>query len=259
MWFETLMDDCKKALHISTAYKGIFTPVFLKLAVGLIIGIIILVMGITMAITGGFVAYENGFTSLPVIMGFLGSIGLFVLIIFVVYSILWSLIEVGSIGLINAALDGQKPKKEHFFEAIKSYFGKTVLVKLILDLVIGISFPIWMTVILIYLATIGVLTGGWGMILLTGLLSAVFVAWPIAVVNGKKSGFDAVKEGFRFAKVNMKYLILLIAGISLISNYLVTSIGLLGTILIGWLIGGICIIYSKLIIIMKYNEDQKLL
>lgn len=257
MWFEELMDDFKNAMLLSDKYKGMYVPVLFKLAMGIILGVLFIGSFIGM-LTGGILASEMVKEPFKFAVSMIGSMGVVFILMFIIYCILWSIIEIGTISLINAALIDEKPTKEHFLNGIKEFLGGTVITKVILDLVWFVTFPIWLTLFLIFMLTVGILTGGWGLILLGAAVSALFISWPIVIVNGNKRGLSAVKESIVFGRKNLKSMVVVIVFASLVSGYASSMFGPLVALIGAWLIGGAILIYSKIIIVMKYTRYKEL-
>lgn len=257
MWFEELMDDFKSALLLSGKYKGMYVPVFFKLAMGIILGVVFIGSFIGM-LTGGILASELMTEPFKVAMSVIGSMSVVIIIIMLIYCILWSIIEIGTISLINAALLDEKPSKEHFMNGIKNFLGGTVLTKIIIDLICLITFPIWMVLFIIFMLTVGILTGGWGLVLLGAVISALLISWPIVVVNGGKRGFGAIMESIDFGRKNLRSMVIVVVFASLVSGYASTILGPVAALIGAWLIGGAIMIYAKVIIVMKYTRYKEL-
>ena len=110
MWFNNLMDDLRSAFLVSNEYRGVFVPIFLKLAMNIVVGIVIIV-GVIASIAAGSFAGIAGAEPIEVAIGIIGPSALFVITGYILYVVLYSLIEVGSINVYKVALSGIKPVK----------------------------------------------------------------------------------------------------------------------------------------------------
>ncbi len=251
MWFEVLMDDFKRALFISSKYKGVFIPIFLKLAMYLIL-VVVIGIGIVISIASGIFAGVSKEEALKVILRFLVPTGFFLILGYVIYMILWSLIEVGSINLYYAAIIDEKPGKEHFFKGIKTYLGKVLSGKLLIHFVVLIVSPIWLALFILYFILVGIPTAGWGVVFLAVGIGAFFASWTIAIVHDDLGPIDGIKASFRLAKNHFKPLFIIILAVSMVTQYAVNLFGPIGLLLGGWFIGGILRTYFKIVIYLTY-------
>lgn len=258
MWFDTLMDDLKRALIVANQYKGVFVPVFLKLAMHLIIGMIV-VIGVITTITSGIFAGVNEVNAFEIALSFLVPIIVFLILGYIIYMVLWSLIEVGSINLYHAAINDEKPSKEHFFEGIKHYLGRVFGGKLLIHLVIMITAPVWMVLFVLFLILIGIPTAGWGAVFLSVAVGAFFASWTIAIVHDDLGVIDGIKASFRLAKNHFKTMFIIMLSISMVTQYAITLFGPIGIIIGGWFIGGVLSTYFKIAVYltyMRYDNEE---
>lgn len=255
MWFNNLMDDLKKAFLVSDEYRGIFVPVFLKLAMNVVVGLVVFAGIITSIITGSF-AGVKGAEPIEVALGIIAPSLLFLLIGYILYLILSSLIEVGSINLYRVALSGVKPNKSDFTDVIKSYIGKVISGKLLIHFLSLILLPVIIVLYLIYALLIGTLTGGWALIFLSVIINMYFATWTIAIVNDNLGATSSIKRSFKFAKVHFKTMFVLILSSLMIIQYCVTILGPFGAIFVGWFIGGVLRTYFKLATYITYLRYQ---
>ncbi|MGB3366599.1 MAG: hypothetical protein WBA54_03845 [Acidaminobacteraceae bacterium] len=251
MWFNNLMDDLRKAFLVSNEYRGIFVPIFLKLAMNIVVGIVI-VVGVITSIAAGSFAGIAGANPIEVAIGIIGPTALFILTGYVLYIVLYSLIEVGSINLYKVALSGQKPVKADFTDVIKSYIGKVISGKLLIHFLVVILSPIIIILYLIYVVLIGTLTGGWALILLSVIIDMYFATWTIAIVNDGLGVSSAIGKSFRFAKAHHKAMFILILSLVMVTQYAVTIFGPLGAVFLGWFIGGVLRTYFKMGVYITY-------
>lgn len=255
MWFDNLMDDFKHSLLLCRQYKAVFVPIFLRLAMHILLGILIF-LGAFMSLASG--AFQGLFHAKTFevfarsLFATLTPIGITLVLTYIAYLLLWSLIEVGGISLIKSAIQGIQPSKKIFLEGIKVYVGKVFSGKLIIHLLVLIFAPVWFLLGLAYMILIGIPTGGWGSVFLASLLGALFLTWTTAIVEDNLGAFQGIKASFRLAKNHMQPVLL----ISLLSFFLVGYFSmLLGPIVFffaGWFLGGIIGTFLKVSIYLTY-------
>jgi len=259
MWFDNLMDDCKNGLLIADKHKGVFVPIFLRLAMNIIIGVVTVISVIAMIAGGTFAGIADA-EPFKIVMSVLVSGGILMLIGYIVYLLLWGLIEVGSINLYRAALNDEKPTKAHFFGGIKSYIGKVFAGKLLIHFVCIIASPILIALYLIFLVLVGIPTGGWGAVFLSVAIGVYFATWTIAIVHDNLSAVQGIKTSFRLARQRFKPLFVIILTSLMIIQFSVSLIGPLGTFFAGWLISGVLGTYFRIVIYMtymRYSDNEK--
>lgn len=252
MWFDKIMDDLKETLRISNKNKGIFIPIFIKLALtilfGVATGIITFVSVITL--TQNRYRYSNHF--FKILPSFLIFLGIFILI----YMVLNTLIEVGSINLYKVASEGIKPTTSHFIEGIKKYFLKIFGGSIFIGIITLIISPILFALFILYAILIGVLTAGWGMTFLSTIIMVFFLPWPIIVIVDDISPIKAIMKSFKFAKKNFLALFLALLGYVVINRYMVAGFGMLVTVICGWFISGVITTYFKLFVLLFYKRER---
>ncbi len=259
MWFDNLMDDFKRSLLLINKFRGVFVPVFLRLAMHIIVGLVILAGVITTIASGVFSGLaEEEFVR--VIFGILAPISITIVLTYIVYIVLWSLIEVGSISLYGAAIRDEKPNKEHFMHGVKKYLGKVFSGKLLLHFLAVVSTPIWFFIFLVYLIIVGIPTGGWGAIFLGAWIGALFLAWTTAIVHDDLGAIEGFKAGFRLARKHMKPLFLISLGSFFLVGYFSMILGPIAFFFAGWLFGGIVRTFFKVTVYLTYirysDSDQ---
>lgn len=251
MWFDDLMNDFKQALAVTSQHKGVFVPILLKFVMHVIVGVLI-VIGIFTTITSGVLASVNEADILDTVFSILTTASIFLIVSYLIYLVLWALIEVGSINLYRAAINDEKPSKDHFFEGIRTYLGKVFAGKLLIHFIFLVTSPIWMVLFVIYLIVIGIPTAGWGVLLLTVTIGAYFASWTIAIVHDDLDVVGGIIASFRLAKNHYKTLFLIMLSTTMITQYAITLLGPLGLVLGGWLIGGVLRTYFKIVIYLTY-------
>ena len=258
MWFNNLMDDLKKAFLVSNEYRGVFVPVFLKLAMNIIVGILIVVGIITSMVSGAF-AGADGASPIEVATKIIGPALFYIGFAYLIYIILASLIEVGSINIYKVAIDGRRPEKSDFTGVIKNYIARVISGKLLIHFLVLILLPIIIVVYVIYMILIGIITSGWGLIALSVIIDMYFAVWTIAIVNDDMTVIKSLKHSFRFARRNFKTMFVLLLSSFMIIQYTVTILGPFGAFFVGWFIGGVLRTFFKIatyITYLRYNEVQ---
>ncbi|QRN86720.1 hypothetical protein JR334_05825 [Clostridia bacterium] len=255
MWFDNLMDDFKQSLLTCHQYKAVFVPVFLRLAMHIVLGILMVIGLVTSLASGTFRGLFHAKTFDVFVRSLLGTfrpIGFSIVLVYIVYLVLWSMIEVGSISLIKTAIQGIKPSKKHFIGGIRVYMGKVFSGKLIIHLLVLLSTPIWFLAGLLYFILIAIPTGGWGSLFLATFLGALFLTWTTAIVEDDLGTFEGIKASLRLAKNHMQPVFL----ISLLSFFLIGYFSMiLGPMVFffaGWFLGGIIRILLKVATYLTY-------
>ena len=251
MWFNNLMDDLKKAFLVSNEYRAVFIPIFLKLAMNIVVGIVI-IAGIIISISTSTLSMIRVSEPINVLISAVSASAIFILAGYILYIVLYSLIEVASINVYKVALSGQKPVKSDFTDVIKSYIGKVISGKLLIHFLSFVLSPIIVLLGLLYFLSFGILTAGWGVILLVVLVDMYFATWTIAIVNDNLGVWAAIVKSFKFARTHFKTMFILILSSIMVTQYTVTIFGPLGAFLLGWFIGGVLRTYFKISIYISY-------
>lgn len=256
MWFDEIMDDCKNALRIAHKNKGIFIPLFVKLGLNILLIILAFVL-----VVGNIVRIANlsmrGMEDLNII---LRQIPLFLVagvIIYLIYLLGDSLIEVGSINLLKVAANEEKPRFSYFLEGVKSYFLKVLGGKLLILLIFLVLSPIIILLYVLYTAIIGTLSGGWGLIFLGVLIAVYFASWTTAIVVDNLSPTRAIGISFKLGKKYFPGLFVIMLSSTLIGSYISMVFGPFVALLGGWFIGGVILTYFKLMVLLVYNRKKE--
>lgn len=256
MWFDEIMDDCKNALRVSHNNKKIFIPIFIKL--GLNILLIILAFAL---VIGNIVRIANlsmrGMEDLNILLRQLPLFLIAGVIIYLIYLLGDSLIEVGSINLLKVAVNEEKPGFSYFLEGIRRYFLKVLGGKLIILLIFLVLSPIIILLYLLYTAIIGTLSGGWGVIFLGVLVAVYFASWTTAIVVDNLSPTRAIGLSFKLGKRYFPGLFIIMLSSTLISSYISMVFGPFVALLGGWFIGGVILTYFKLVVLLIYNRKKQ--
>jgi len=261
MWFDYLMDDCKESYDVSQSYHGVYFPVFLKLIMGLIMGAFFIGSIATVVLGGAFANFETmgGYEVATLI---LKSVGLLGVLAYVLYMLLWGLIEVGSINMIHAAFNDEKPTQKVFLNGIGSYLAKVTLGKLLIHVVVLVLSPIFLIAFLVYAVIIGIPTAGYGVVFLFVAIGVYFATWTIAIVLDDMDITEGIGESIRIGRNHFKPLFVIVLSTGLISSQVAMIFGPLGAVLAGWFLGGLVGIFFKMVTYktyMRYTRDGNLI
>jgi len=251
MWFDSIMDDFKNALFIVNKHKGVFVPIFLRLIMHIVIGII-LVVGTIITITSGIFAGISEAETFELIMRIAVPASLVILMSYIIYIVLWGLIEVGSINLFRAAINDETPTKNHFFIGIKKYLKHVFTGKLLIHFLMMITSPIWLLLYGLYFIFVGIPTGGWGLLFFAIVISSYFATWTIAIVHNDLGPIKAIKQSFSIARHHFKPLFLILLTTVMMTQYAIALFGPVGMILAGWFLGGVFRTYFNVVIYLTY-------
>lgn len=256
MWFDEIMDDCKNALRIANNNKGIFVPIFIKLGLNILLFVITFAFLIGYVVRIANISYDS-INSLGILFNEIPIVLIIGIIIYMIYLLGASLIEVGAINLLKIAVEGNKPKSSHFFEGIKTYFPKVLGGNLIIFLIVLVLSPVIIGLYLLYTVLIGTLTAGWGITFLSVFIGVYFTSWTTAVVVDNLSPIKAIGISFKLGKRYFWGLFIIILSSILISRYIAVVFGPLVALLGGWFIAGVILTYFKLVVLMVYNRKRE--
>lgn len=259
MWFDYLMDDCKESYDVSQAYHGVYFPVFLKLIMGLVMGAFLIGSIVTLVVGGALSNFEmmDGF---EIAMHLLKSVGLMGLLAYLLYMVLWGLIEVGTINMIKAAFNDEKPNQAIFLDGIRSYLAKVSLGKLLIQVVVLVLSPVLFIGFILYALLIGIPTAGYGVIFLFVAIGAYFATWTIAIVVDDMDITEGIGTSIRLGRNHFKPLFLIVLATSTISSQVVMLFGPLGAVFAGWFLGGVVGIFFKMVTYktyLRYNNEKQ--
>ncbi|MFZ5351335.1 MAG: hypothetical protein ACOZCL_01285 [Bacillota bacterium] len=256
MWFDEIMDDCKEAILTVRKHKGIFVPIFIKLALSIALVIYVIIMAFTVAgVTA--INFSDGFDEVTQLIGLLAPFAVIIFISYLIIVVFNCLMEVGSLNLYKAALSDTKPTASIFLEGIKRYFFRVFGGTLLIHLITLILSPLLIALFFIYLFTVGILSSGWGMIFFTVFFGVYFSVWTSIAVIEDMPAIEAIKAGFRLGKRKFKSFFFIILSFTILLNYGVVAFGLPVTILGGWFIAGIINTYFRVVIMKMYNRYKE--
>lgn len=250
--FNYLMDDMKSSLKAVMGNKKIFLPILIYNVI-LIIGVILIaalvIISFIKPVSDMIEGNPSFFSFLPLIIT--------LLILGIIVNIFIVLFDTGLNYLIIGLLDGKQPSFNYFMEGIRKY-GLTIIgTKIGIFFIALLSTIIWLSAYILYLVTVGVLTGGYGVIFLTAAINAFFGLWIFIVMLEDSAGFEALFKGFRFTKSHF-WLMFLIAYIEYaLSVYLPGLLGIFGAAITVIFIGYSVKIVFRMIMIKTYMRHRE--
>lgn len=252
MWFDELMDDCKRGLTLVTANFWIALPYVIHAAISFVLMILMVIFSAFYILYAGFSFDLNqGINWLLFFAVGLGTVALAAL----VASTLSALVEAGSINLFAAVADGAKPSARLFWSGVRTFFFPMWGMTLFLGLMCLLLSPIIIVLLALAMAA-GVLSGGWALFALGAIASVFFGAWPVALVMDKKGAFSALGAGFRLGKGYFWGMFLLFLAFALISQHLAVAFGPVIAILGGWILAMVAKAWLKMTIILIYQRKR---
>lgn len=248
--FELLMDDMKASLELVNQNKKIFIPALIANILFVVIMIVIMfasffaIFGVVLAATdSGRLAFI--------------SILIMIIIFFIlalVFAFAFLVIEVGIIQLVITVLDGSPVTKAAFFQGVKKYIVKVFFTNLLLSIIYVLGFIILLAPYLLYFFTVGILSGGWGMLVPGIVFSTLLGYWILILMNDEGGVFESIGKNIRFGKKHFKLMAFLLFLQTMISvNFPVQSglgLGGLTTIFISYALST----YFKMVILKTYRR-----
>lgn len=208
-WFNLLMDDFKKSLIHAKENQGIFLPALIQAGLSVVLGVIFVILIYVFVILGVMVTVIHSKHPFALGVGSLAIISVAV-IVFSLFSLAFSTVfQVGTIYLIKQSLQGKKPTKQNFITGVKTYFLNIFGTNLIFSLLVSLCFLILLVFILFYVLTVGILSAGWGILILPVLFNVFLGTWIIIAVEENCSGYVAIKKSIRIGKKQFKTFFLL--------------------------------------------------
>lgn len=256
MWFDEIMDDCNQALITANKYKNIFIPIFLKLALSVVIFGYVFVSFIAVIIKNSYI-FEYLYTDPSMIMKLFPTLIVNSIIIYLLVLVGFSILDVGSINMFKVALNDQKPKFKDFTAGIKNYFFKVILGKLFMHVLIIITLPVTVLLYIVYALIAGTLTAGWGLLFLGVFVSIFLGTWvPIIVIEGY-SPLKAIGKSIKLGAKYFKGLFIVLLASTLVSSYSTVIFGVLAAVLAGWFIAGVVSTYFNLVVMLVYYRNRE--
>lgn len=258
MWFDEIMDDCKRAMRLADNNKGIFAPIFIKLGLYILLGAIIFISVLRHLSISNYTTEFKGkfFQNNAAPSGFRYYV-ILGLIVYILYIAIASILEVGTINLIKTASYGIKLNAGHFIKGIKDYFLKVAAGKILINLVMLILSPAIIILLTLYSFTIGILTAGWGVILI-GVIYGIFLGtWTTAVVADDLNPLKAIKRSIVLGKRFFWPFFIVILASALIGSYIAGAFGAIVAIAAGWFLSGVVLTYFKIVIYFIYLRKKQ--
>jgi hypothetical protein len=252
MWFDQLMDDCKRGLALVVANIWISLPYVIHAVIVFVLSILVLLFAAFFILYAGFSFDLNqDINWLHFIAGGLGIIAVTALI----SSILKALVEAGSISLFAAVADGAKPSARLFWSGVRIFFLPVWGMRLFLGLMCLLISPLIIALLALAMVA-GVFSGGWAISAFGALVSVFLGAWPVALVLDKKGAFSALAAGFRLGKGYFWGMFLLFLAFALLTQQLAVAFGPFIAMAVGWALAMVAQAWLKMTIILIYKRKR---
>ncbi len=257
--FNILMDDTKEALNLSLENKGLFLPALIANIVVFVLGIFMVVF-IIASIVGSIGVLRNSAgigTKLAMVSGIIIAI----IVVLLIFTIIFMALDIGITGLVIDVVDGNKPTAATFFHAIKSNLLPVLLTNLGLLVLYFLGFILLLIPLVIYLLTVGILTGGWGMIFLSCVMQTLLGYWVLIKMEDQRGGFESIGVNIKFGRKHFWLMVLIFYMQLSFAAYLPGLLGLLGAALASFFISYVVVTFYKIILLKtyrRYREDLEL-
>lgn len=186
----SIFDYFKEAFRINRNNKIIYRPQFIFIGIRLLM---IIGMGLWVySWIEGINIYS--FNERDVLFFVLPYI-ITLIILLIAYGIISVIIEAGLYNMYKKAILFGKCEKSDFSEGVRKYFFKFLLGNIIIALA-------WLVISPIYLIT-GTITLSIGFSLIPLLVDIFLTMWKISLVMNDSKLFDAFKDSFKFARLNL--------------------------------------------------------
>ncbi len=258
MWFDEIMDDSKQALKIANKFKAIFIPIFINLGLLIAFGIYCLISGIVL-FRNISTTIRSGFRDFDIITSILPSTIIIFIFTYILIIVFTSIMKAGTISLYKSAIKGIKPSSSNFFDGIKKSFTKILTGSFLLHLICVILSPILIALFVLYAATVGILSGGWGLVFLGAIISVFFAIWPIIVVADNIKPIKAIRISISLGRRYFWGLFVLMLSNIMLSRYISFVFGPVAAIIAGWFIAGVIQTYFEVIMFLVYNRKKEFL
>jgi hypothetical protein len=246
MWFNQLMESCKRATRLLWSRPGLLLPWLLGIIALGGATVVLAIIGVILAIPLIIVAFQGG---LPFLMLGLLLIGGGIAILM---ALLWSTFYAGYIAMLQGALAGEASLSDGFWRGVRTLTWKMWSTNLLLILVIILSSPL---LVLAYLlaGAVSLLSGGVALIALNLLWFVFLHPWPVVVAAESKGGFFPLRESLRMGRERFA-LMFLLALTSSALPMMALNLGPLGFLLAGWLVGIVVTTWLRLVVILEYHS-----
>ena len=253
--FNNLMDDMKEALTLSHRYKGLFLPALIANLIMVVLGFIMIfvVIFFVMGAIMSFTASQANWT-------YLISIAVITILLILLFSLVFMALDLGINSIVIGSVNGEKPSTQLFFKRIRTFFLKVLMTKIGLFFLYTIGFILLLIPYILYLVTVGVLTGGYGILFITCLLQAFLGSWTLLLMENDDhpiSGFTSIGINIKFGK-NYFWLLSLVFFIQLqLTAYLPGLFGLLGATLATLFISYVVSTVFKIVVLLTYRRYKE--
>lgn len=260
--FNNLMDDMKFAVTLSLKNKGLFLPALIANIAFFILGIVLLISIVALA-TGSMIRltaspFDGGFpsgTSIALITGLIiGG-----LVIFLLTALMFLILDIGVTGMVIGVTDGEKPSAQLFFSAVKSNLLPVVLTNLGLFFIYILGFILMIIPIILYMVTVGLLTGGWGMVLFSAAFQALIGYWVLIKVEDHRGGFESIGINVRFGRRYFWLLVLIVYLQTSFTAFLPGLLGMIGAVFASLFIGYMVLTFFKIVVLLSYRRYREAL
>lgn len=259
--FNNLMDDMKYAVNLSLQNKGLFLPALIANIIFFIFGILLVIVIVAIA-TGSLMTLNSnpgiGFSPSSNIALIIG-LGLGIFILFLLMSLMFLILDIGITGMVIGVTDGGKPTAKMFFGAVKTNLLPIIVTNIGLFFIYILGFILILIPLILYMVTVGLLTGGWGMVLFSAAFQAFIGYWVLIKMEDQRGGFESIGLNIRFARQYFWLLVLIVYLQMSFSAYLPSLLGILGAVFASLFISYMVMTFFKIIILVSYRRYRETL
>lgn len=247
--FELLMDDMKEAMVRCNASKGVFLPAILGALVSVIITIVIVVvMFIVLIGSMSAMLIGNGFNIGVLIFSITAALFIAVFIVAVTL-----LVDVGVISTVKGVLDSQPLTARLFAEGLKRYYLRALGTTIGFYAILAVIYAIALIPYILYVMSVGILTGWWGVLLLSLIVQSLIGYWLIIMIDSDLGGFQSIGENLKFGRRHLKIMILILFIQHMLVGTFSSYFGLIG-LLAAFAVNALITTYMKMVIMMTYRR-----
>lgn len=253
MWFDDLMDDCKRALALVGANIWVALPYVLHtlavLVCSFILAMFFMVLGVSAwSFSLSSVAEINWVLLVPALLAA-------IIVMVIIFTALKALVEAGTVPLLAAVAVGQRPSGHIFWEGVRAHFLPMWGISLFLSLMGFLLSPV-LIVLAALVVIVGGITAGWGFLLVPIMLTVYLGAWPVALVLDQQGGFSALGAGIQLGNRYFWGMFVLGLAATLLAQSLSTVLGPMGAIFVGWVLASVVQAWTKLTILLIYKRQR---
>lgn len=258
--FNHLMDDMKAALTLSLNNKGLFVPALIANVAFFVIGLVLIIAIVAIA-TGSIISFSQpdpGFSSTPRLAMVIGLI-IALLVIILLMSLMFLILDIGITGMVIGVTDGEPASGKLFFSAVKSNLLPIFLTNIGLFFISILAFILIALPLILYMVTVGLLTGGWGMVLFSSALQAFIGYWVLIKMEDHRGGFESIGINIRFGRHYFWLLVLIVYLQTSFSAYVPGLLGMLGAVFASLFISYIILTFFKIVVLLSYRRYRSTL